>query len=132
GPCRGYDAIDAGPAIRRFETDDAALRRWQAHRPGGVGAQRRGTQAGRDRDPRATAGAARNVRRIPWIPNGAELDVGAGPTVRKLVQVGFTDEYGPRIRKAADDRCVLVRHPARQDTRTRGGAQATRGNVVLD
>ena len=110
-------------AVGWLQSDDAAQRRWQAHRPGGICPERCRRQTGRDSYRRTAAGTARHVREVPRIAHRPELDVGARASVGELVQVGLAEDDGASLAQALDNRRVTLRYAVSEDSRASGSPQ---------
>jgi hypothetical protein len=127
----GHDARGRNQPEARLEADDVAQPRRHAAGAGGVAAERERHQAGRHRDRRARARAARDERRIEQVARDAVGRAHADEAGRELVEVGLADDDGAGRSQARDAGGVLVRLVGKRRAGG-GGGQASDVDIVLD
>src|ERR1051326_8102904 len=110
-PCQRNHILDADASIGRFETDDAALRRGQAYRAGGIGTQRGRAQTGGDCSGGATTRTPGHMLRIPRIAYGSELHIRTRAAVGELVQVGLAENDRASLPQPGHDRRLPIGNP---------------------
>jgi hypothetical protein len=115
----------------RLEPHDVAERRRDAAGSRRVGAERERNEAGRDREPRAAARAARDQARIEQIARDAVGRTHAHQAGRELIEIALADHDGAGALEPRH--CGRIHSRLVHEGRTgRGGGQALDVDVVLD
>ena len=133
GPCHRsavIEAVEVGgraigiAAVRRLETDDAALGRRNADRAADVGAGRQGGDPRRQRSTRAAGGSARRIVGIPRVAGDAP-DARLGDARQAEFRCRRPGEdVGAGHLQALDHRVGMIIDRILEDQRAMGGALA--------
>src|SRR5207253_3999000 len=127
---RDYTAY-AHAAICWFQPDNAAQRCGNANRSAGVCSKRTEAEAESDRTRRPATRSATDSIRIPRIPRRAVMRIDARHTIRKLMQVRFSNDDRARLFQSADCHRVLIRDPISEYLRPRRRSYALRVVQIL-
>ena len=113
-------------AVGRLQADDPAERRGLADRAAGVGADRAGREAARDRRRRAAGGAAGDAAAVPGVEHRAVGGVLVRGAHRELVHVGLAEHAGAGLGEPAHRGRRVGRPVALEDPRAGGGRRRPR------
>ena len=122
----------AHPSEGLLQAHHAAEGARQTHRTAQVGAQGSERYAGGYVGPAAAAGAAGDVVQSPGVVDRAVVGVVGGGPGGELFQVFLAQYDGARLFAEGNHPGVLAGHVVGQYQGTDGGADALRGEVVLD
>ena len=126
-----HDTARADHATGRLQPDDVIERRRDPSGPGGVGAQRKGDKAGRDRDGRTRARSAGNEGRIERVRRHPVRRARADEAGRELIEIGLADQQRAGGKQPLDGRRGSLRR-VREARAGGGGRQTGDVDIVLD
>jgi hypothetical protein len=126
-----HDTARADQATSRLQPDDVIDRRRDPSGPGGVGAQRKGDKAGRDRDGRTRARSAGNEGRIERVRRHPVRRACADEAGRELIEIGLADQQRTGGKQPFDGRRGSLRR-VREARAGGGGRQTGDVDIVLD
>jgi hypothetical protein len=123
---------EADASVGRLQTDDAAERRRDADRAARIAAEGERHLVGRERDRRATAGAARHPLSVPRVPRRALEEVDGGDPPGELVGRGLPDQDRAGLPRPAHRLRIHSRDVAVEHRGAVRGADFRRVEQVLD
>ncbi len=123
------DPAKTHAAVRRLESGDSEIGRWNPHRSGGVGSQRAETKVGGGPGGRTARRSAGDVVQRPGIVHGAEATHIRSSAVSKFVKIKLAEDNGPGVFQSADNPRVLRRNP--EQFARRGGADPRSVDIIF-